>query len=366
MIWYDIETKINKLKTDFENLKILFGIEKIKEEIHQLNKEMMEPTFWNNQQMAKIVSKKIQDLKNKLQKFQELENYFEDLEIAIGLYEEDLDMIYQINNILINIERKILSLRMKALFTGEYDNANAFLTIHPGAGGTESQDWASMLLRMYIKWADKNNLKVEIIDFQEDDESGIRNATIKISGEYAYGKLKYEKGIHRLVRVSPFDSNNRRHTSFVSVCVIPELDENVEVEINPDDLKIDTYRASGAGGQHVNKTDSAVRITHIPTGMVVEVQNERSQHQNKANALKILKSKLCELEQQKNAEKMEEIRGEVKDNAWGNQIRSYILYPYTMVKDHRTGYETSNVQSVLDGNIDEFIEQELLFFAKNK
>lgn len=366
MIEYEIKVKIDELKESFENLKELFDVEKVEKEIHKLDKEMMDPTLWDDPQRAQNISKRAQDLKNELLEFNKLESDFEDLEIAVELSDEDQAMTNQVDEILKDIEKKISVFNMKALLSGEYDNANAFLTIHPGAGGTESQDWTSMLLRMYTRWADKNNFKIETIDFQEGDEAGIKNVTIKISGEYVYGKLRYESGVHRLVRISPFDSNARRHTSFASVSVMPELDEDVEIEINMEELKIDTYRSGGAGGQHVNKTDSAVRITHLPTGIVVAVQNERSQHQNKANALKILKSKLYELEQQKNIEERMKIRGEVKDISWGNQIRSYVLYPYTMVKDHRTGYETSNAQAVLDGEIDGFIEEELLFFAKYK
>ncbi|RAO99269.1 peptide chain release factor 2 [Petrotoga sp. 9PW.55.5.1] len=366
MIEYEIKVKISELRESFENLKELFDVQKVKKEIHKLDKEMMDPTLWDDPQRAQKISKRAQDLKNELLEFNKLESDFEDLEIAVELSDEDQGMTNQVDEILKDIEKKISVFNMKALLSGEYDDANAFLTIHPGAGGTESQDWTSMLFRMYTRWADKNNFKIETIDFQEGDEAGIKNVTIKISGEYVYGKLRYESGVHRLVRISPFDSNARRHTSFASVSVMPELDEDVEIEINMEELKIDTYRSGGAGGQHVNKTDSAVRITHLPTGIVVAVQNERSQHQNKANALKILKSKLYELEQQKNIEERMKIRGEVKDISWGNQIRSYVLYPYTMVKDHRTGYETSNAQAVLDGEIDGFIEEELLFFAKYK
>jgi len=366
MIEYEIKVKISELRESFENLKELFDVQKVKKEIHKLDKEMMDPTLWDDPQRAQKISKRAQDLKNELLEFNKLESDFEDLEIAVELSDEDQGMTNQVDEILKDIEKKISVFNMKALLSGEYDDANAFLTIHPGAGGTESQDWTSMLFRMYTRWADKNNFKIETIDFQEGDEAGIKNVTIKISGEYVFGKLRYESGVHRLVRISPFDSNARRHTSFASVSVMPELDEDVEIEINMEELKIDTYRSGGAGGQHVNKTDSAVRITHLPTGIVVAVQNERSQHQNKANALKILKSKLYELEQQKNIEERMKIRGEVKDISWGNQIRSYVLYPYTMVKDHRTGYETSNAQAVLDGEIDGFIEEELLFFAKYK
>jgi len=366
MIEYETKVKIDELKENFEDLKGIFDIEKAEEKVKELNKKMMDPDFWNDQNRAKKISQMAQNLKDEIDEFKKLENDFEELEIAVELSEDDPSMNVQVETILKVIEKKIGSFRLRMLLSEEYDDANAFISLHPGAGGTESQDWASMLLRMYTRWADKNNYNIETIDFQEGDEAGIKSATIKISGPYVYGKLKYESGVHRLVRISPFDANGRRHTSFASISVMPEFDENVEIEINPDDLKIDTYRSGGAGGQHVNKTDSAVRITHLPTGIVVAVQNERSQHQNKATALKILKAKLYELEHQKKLEEKLKLRGEVKDISWGNQIRSYVLYPYTLVKDLRTEYETSNAQAVLDGEIDEFIEEELLFFAKYK
>lgn len=325
---------------------------------------MSEPEFWSDPENAQKVSKKAQNLKDEIEDFKKLENIFEDLDVAIELSEEDTTILEQVDEILKKIQKKVNEFQLKMLLSGKYDYANAFLTIHPGAGGTESQDWASMLLRMYIRWAEKNGYEVEILDCQEGEEAGIKSATIKIKGLYAYGKLKYEKGVHRLVRISPFDANGRRHTSFASVSVVPEIEDDIEIEIRPEDLRIDTYRAGGAGGQHVNKTDSAVRITHLPTGIVVAVQSERSQHQNKANALKILKARLYELEQQKKLEEKMKLMGEVKDISWGNQIRSYVLYPYTLVKDHRTNYEMSNAEAVLDGNIDDFIEAELLYFAK--
>lgn len=366
MVICEIKTKIEDLKESFENLRNLLNIKEIEKEIYKLDKEMMDPSLWDNPQKAQSIFKKAKNLKHKLNSINNIEHDFEDLEVAIELSNEDQSMFDQVDNILKEVEEKISALNMTTLLSGEYDYADAYLMIHSGAGGTESQDWVSILLRMYTKWADKNKFQIEVIDSQDGNEAGIKNATIKISGEYAYGKLRYESGIHRLVRISPFDSNNRRHTSFASVSITPEIDDNVEIEISPEELKIDTYRSGGAGGQHVNKTDSAVRITHLPTGIVVSVQNERSQHQNKTNALEILKSRLYELEQQKKTEEMIKIRGELKDNSWGNQIRSYILYPYTMVKDHRTEYETSNVQAVLDGEIDNFIKEELLFFAKYK
>lgn len=364
MIEYEVKVKIDELKEKFEDLKKVFNSEEKEKEVNELEKIMSEPEFWSDPENAQKVSKKAQNLKDEIEDFKKLENIFEDLDVAIELSEEDTTILEQVDEILKTIQKKVNEFQLKMLLSGKYDYANAFLTIHPGAGGTESQDWASMLLRMYIRWAEKNGYEVEILDYQEGEEAGIKSVTIKIKGLYAYGKLKYEKGVHRLVRISPFDANGRRHTSFASVSVVPEIEDDIEIEIRPEDLRIDTYRAGGAGGQHVNKTDSAVRITHLPTGIVVAVQSERSQHQNKANALKILKARLYELEQQKKLEEKMKLMGEVKDISWGNQIRSYVLYPYTLVKDHRTNYEMSNAEAVLDGNIDDFIEAELLYFAK--
>ncbi len=247
-------------------------------------------------------------------------------------------------------------MRIETLMKGEYDSNNAIITLHAGAGGTEAMDWVQMLFRMYTRWADKNGFETRVLDLLEGEEAGIKSVTLSITGEYAYGYLKSEKGVHRLVRISPFDSSGRRHTSFASMEVMPELDDSVEIEINPDDLKMDVYRASGAGGQHVNKTSSAVRITHIPTGIIVACQNERSQFQNREMAMKMLKAKLLELKEQEQAEKINQIKGEQKEIAWGNQIRSYVFCPYTLVKDHRTNYEEGNVQKVMDGEIDQFIQ----------
>lgn len=248
------------------------------------------------------------------------------------------------------------SLEVRIMLSGEYDRGNAIVTVHPGAGGTESQDWAQMLLRMYLRFAEKQGYKTSIVDYQAGEEAGIKSVTFTVSGDYAYGYLRTEGGVHRLVRISPFDASKRRHTSFASVMVIPELDDNVEIDINEDDLKVDTYRASGAGGQHVNKTDSAVRITHLPTGVVVQCQNDRSQHKNRAGAMKVLRARLFELERRKQREKIDSLSGDKKEIAWGSQIRSYVLHPYRMAKDLRTRMETGNVDAVLDGEIMPFIE----------
>jgi len=271
-----------------------------------------------------------------------------------------LSLLSEIQGELNRIEKELGGFELQSMLSGEHDRANAILSIHPGAGGTESQDWAEILLRMYLRWAERRGYKTEITDYQPGEGAGIKDATITVSGEYAYGYLRSESGVHRLVRISPFDANKRRHTSFASVHAIPEIEDDIQIEIDETELRIDTYRSSGAGGQHVNKTDSAVRITHIPTGIVVQCQNERSQHKNKATATKILRSKLYKLEEEKQKEKLEEIQGEKKDIGWGNQIRSYVLHPYRMVKDLRTRVETGNADAVLDGEIDNFIEAFLL------
>lgn len=305
-------------------------------------------------------------LENFLQKWDDFEVGVRDLEAYVELHEEDKDnepFRKEVEDIFQAIEGKIESFEVMKMLSGEQDGNNAIVTIHPGAGGTESQDWASMLFRMYVRWAERNGFAVEVLDLQDGDEAGIKSATFIAEGENAYGYLKAESGVHRLVRISPFDANKRRHTSFASVFVSPEIDEEIVVETRDEDLRIDTYRASGAGGQHVNKTDSAVRITHNPSGIVVQCQNERSQHKNKAMALKILKSKLYELELRQRQEKLAELHKGKKDIAWGSQIRSYVLQPYRMVKDHRTDIQEGNVDAVLDGDIDSFIKAYLLSTA---
>jgi len=281
----------------------------------------------------------------------------EEASLLLEMAEEegDSDLLTEVHEEVSSIRPRVEEMEFRRMFSGPNDSANAIVTVHPGAGGTESQDWAEMLLRMYLRWSEKRGYKTEIVDYQEGDEAGIKSVTLTVSGEYAYGYLKAEAGIHRLVRISPYDSNKRRHTSFAALFVLPELDDDVNIDINEAELRVDTYRASGAGGQHVNKTDSAIRITHIPTGTVVQCQNERSQHKNRATAMKILRSKLYELKRRENEEKLEEFHADKKDIAWGSQIRSYVLHPYRMVKDHRTDVETGNVDAVLDGDIDSFI-----------
>jgi peptide chain release factor 2 len=286
----------------------------------------------------------------------------EDIKVLIALSDEEESEVFleEIEGKVRELESDMTDLELKSTFTSDMDASNAIVGIHPGAGGTESQDWAQILMRMYMRWAERRGFKVEVVDILAGEEAGIKSATLTVSGDYAYGYLKAEAGVHRLVRISPFDANRRRHTSFAAVLVYPEVSEDIEVEIRDEDIKVETFRASGAGGQHVNKTSSAVRLTHIPTGIVVSCQNERSQHKNKAMAMKILRARLFTLKKKEQDKKMEELIGEKKDIAWGSQIRSYILQPYQMVKDHRTGIETGNVEAVLDGEIDHFIKGYLL------
>lgn len=288
----------------------------------------------------------------------------EEIEVLLELAEEGEKVADELNRSLKSFEAELQEAELRTLFFDEDDPRNAILTIHPGAGGTESQDWAQMLFRMYLRFAERKGFKTEVIDFQPGEEAGLKSATIRVEGDYAFGLLSQESGVHRLVRISPFDANKRRHTSFAAVFVYPEIDEDIEIEINPDDLKIDTYRASGKGGQHVNRTDSAVRITHLPTGIVVQCQNERSQHQNKARAMKLLKARLYEIERKKKLEKIDKLEDMKSDIAWGNQIRSYVLHPYKMIKDLRTRLETGDTDRILDGDLDEFIKAALLMRKK--
>ena len=322
---------------------------------------MEEPDFWNDPECSTKIVKEAKNLKDTVEGFQKLEEEFEEigLMIEMGNEENDPSLIPEIDEMLKDFQEKLESLRIGTLLSGEYDNSNAILRLNAGAGGTESCDWCGMLYRMYCRWADSKGFSTEVLDYLDGDEAGIKSVTVQINGENAYGYLKSERGVHRLVRISPFNAAGKRQTSFVSCDVMPDIEEDLDVDINPDDLRIDTYRSSGAGGQHINKTSSAIRITHIPTGIVVQCQNERSQFQNKDKAMQMLKAKLYMLKQQENAEKLSDIRGDVKEIGWGNQIRSYVLQPYTMVKDHRTGAESGNAQAVLDGNIDLFISEYL-------
>jgi peptide chain release factor 2 len=324
----------------------------------ELEEQMASPTFWNDQETAQKVIDEMKELKDKIEKMAVLEEKQEELQLMFELLneEEDPSLKSDLEKGLSDLKNEMDMFELMLMLNGPYDRNNAILELHPGAGGTESQDWAQMLLRMYTRWAERNGFKVEVLDYLPGEEAGIKSVTLLIKGTNAYGYLKAEKGVHRLVRISPFDASGRRHTSFVSANVLPELDNDVEVEIRPDEIKIDTYRSSGAGGQHVNTTDSAVRITHLPTGIVVTCQSERSQIQNRERAMKILKARLYEHRLQEQQKELNALKGEQTEIGWGNQIRSYVFHPYSLVKDHRTQTEVGNVQAVMDGEIDVFIE----------
>ncbi len=339
----------------------LFDIPKLEKELSGLEEETLNENFWNDTKNSTKVLSRIKQLKSKCTEFHNVESEITNLQELTELVtiEPDEELIKEILKNTKKVENNLEKLELTTLLSGKYDSNNAIVTIHPGAGGTESQDWAEMLYRMYTRWATKNNYEVKELDYLDGEEAGLKSVTFEVIGENAYGYLKCEKGVHRLVRISPFDSGGRRHTSFASVEVLPEITEDIDVEINPEDLRIDTYRASGAGGQHINKTSSAVRITHIPTNIVVACQSERSQIQNRETAMRMLKSKLLDLKEKEQKEKIEDLKGEQKDIAWGSQIRSYVFCPYTMVKDHRTNYEVGNVTAVMDGEIDGFIESYL-------
>ena len=327
-------------------------------ELHELEAKMGQPGFWSDARAAAGLSRRKVKLERELQQWRDIEAKLGDITALLELAQEsgDASLEAELSSELDHFEPLLAALRVEHLLSGELDQNNAIVAIHPGAGGTESQDWAQMLLRMYVRWAEGKGFKVETLDFQAGDEAGVKSATISVSGPYAYGYLKAEAGVHRLVRISPFDANKRRHTSFASVFVYPELNEDLELAIEDKDLKIDTFRSGGAGGQNVNKVETAIRITHLPSGIVVQCQNERSQLQNRNGAMKILKARLYELEQKKKEAEFNAIVGEKKDIAWGSQIRSYVFQPYQMVKDHRTGYEVGQVAAVMDGDVDGFIE----------
>jgi len=322
---------------------------------------MSQPDFWDDSDAAQKISKQENAIKDKLASYDKIAEEQEELEILLELAEEEEDeaTFAEIETRIEELEEQLEELELRILLDGDYDQNNALLAINPGAGGVDSQDWAEMLLRMYTRWAENNGFEVSTLEFMPGEEAGIKSVTLQIEGAYAYGYLQSEKGVHRLVRISPFDSSNRRHTSFASVDIMPELDNDIDVDIEENDLKIETYRASGAGGQHVNTTDSAVRISHLPTGIVAQCQNGRSQHKNKQGAMKILKSKLFKYLEEKKAEKLEEIRGEHKEIAWGNQIRSYVFHPYQMIKDHRTNLEINKVDRVMDGKLEPLINNYL-------
>jgi peptide chain release factor 2 len=348
------------------NSGAIFDLDRKIGELKELEKETQDGDFWQDQNKAKAVMQQKDRLERTISSYDKLAEQFRNSKelYELALLEEDQETIAEVVKDIQAIEKKYDALELQTLLHDKDDERNAILTIHPGAGGTESQDWAEMLMRMYLRWTEQQNMKSLVLDFQEGDGAGIKNATINISGENVFGYLKAEAGVHRLVRISPFDSNARRHTSFASVFVVPEIDSDIEIEINPSELRIDTYRASGAGGQHVNTTDSAVRITHLPTGIVTQCQNERSQHQNKETAMKILRARLYHKKIEEEKAALDAKSGEKKEIGWGSQIRSYVFHPYNMVKDHRTGVETSNVNAVMDGNLDAFIHAYLVHQTK--
>ncbi|WP_164216651.1 peptide chain release factor 2 [Virgibacillus sp. YIM 98842] len=354
----EIKSELEKMTNRINEFRGSLDLDKKKERIKELELEMADPSFWNDQDTAQAVISEANGLKGYVNSFQDLEERIENVEVSYELVKEenDQELFDDLQSEITELKKGINDFELQMLLSEPYDANNAILELHPGAGGTESQDWASMLLRMYQRWAEDKDFKVETLDYLPGDEAGVKSVTLLIKGHNAYGNLKAEKGIHRLVRISPFDSSGRRHTSFVSCDVTPEMTDDVDIEIKSEDIKIDTYRASGAGGQHVNTTDSAVRITHLPTNVIVTCQNERSQIKNRDAAMKMLKSKLYQLEIEKQQEELAEIRGEQKEIGWGSQIRSYVFHPYSMVKDHRTNKEIGNTQAVMDGEIDPFID----------
>ncbi|MFS0775309.1 peptide chain release factor 2 [Neobacillus sp. 3P2-tot-E-2] len=354
----EIRNELEKTAKKLADFRGSLDLENKEARIAELDDQMLHPDFWNDQQGAQTVISEANALKDQVNEFTQMYETFENLEVSYELVKEESDAELQaeLEEELTNLTSRLNDFELQLLLSEEYDKHNAILELHPGAGGTESQDWGSMLLRMYTRWAEKKGFKVETLDYLPGDEAGIKSVTLAIRGHNAYGYLKAEKGVHRLVRISPFDASGRRHTSFVSCEVMPEFTDEIEIEIRTEDLKIDTYRASGAGGQHINTTDSAVRITHMPTGVVVTCQNERSQIKNREAAMKMLKAKLYQREIEQQEKELLEIRGEQKEIGWGSQIRSYVFHPYSMVKDHRTSTESGNVQGVMDGDLDPFID----------
>lgn len=359
----EYKVKISNLKKDIDELGNALGIKNLRTRLDEIEKQSAESGFWDDMERSQKILVEQKQIKDKIEKYERLISSADDaltmVEMAIEEKEDSFDdeIVESVNS----IESEINKQRLDTLLDGEYDKNNAILTFHAGAGGTEAQDWAMMLFRMYSRFGEKNNFKVKVMDYLDGEEAGIKSAVLLIEGLNAYGYLKSESGVHRLVRVSPFDSSGRRHTSFASVEVMPEISDDINIEIREEDIKVEAHRASGAGGQHVNKTDSAIRITHIPTGIVVGCQNERSQKQNKEMALKMLKSKLLEIKEREHLEKIDDIKGEQKEIAWGSQIRSYVFMPYTLVNDHRTGCKVGNVNAVLDGDLDEFINEYLKY-----
>ena len=360
--------RISGYDAQIENIKQSLDLDSKKKRIEELEADMEAPGFWDDPDKSNKAMKELKTLKDSFEGYNSLKSGLEDINTLIEMADEmqDDSLISEIEDEITVFEEKMDSIRTETLLSGEYDKCNAILTLHAGAGGTESCDWCQMLFRMYTRWAESHGYTTETLDYLEGEEAGIKSVTIEIRGENAYGHLKSEHGVHRLVRISPFNAAGKRQTSFVSCDVMPDINQDIDIEINDDDLRIDTYRSSGAGGQHINKTSSAIRITHLPTGIVVQCQNERSQHQNKDKAMQMLKAKLYLLKEAENAENLSGIRGDVKDINFGSQIRSYVLQPYTMVKDNRTNKEVANAGSVLDGNIDPFINAYLTWISTGK
>lgn len=361
-----LKLRLTASEQDVRELREAIAYDARCREIEELEAKASDPAFWDNMEESQKILKKTGKLKNTVGLYEDIKNSYDDLLVLIEMGDEegDLSLVEEITASIDKMEREIASLRLETLLTGEYDENNAILTFHAGAGGTEAMDWVQMLVRMYIRWGERHDFKVKMLDFLDGDEAGLKSATLLVEGTNAYGYLRSESGVHRLVRVSPFDASGRRHTSFASLEVMPEISDDIKVEIRDEDIKMDVYRSSGAGGQHINKTSSAVRLTHLPTGIVVACQNERSQVQNREQAMKMLKSKLLEIKEREHLEKIEDIKGVQKEIAWGSQIRSYVFMPYTLVKDHRTGFEMGNVNAVMDGELDGFINAYLKAASK--
>ena len=362
MLEYDeLKLELTAMHDAVLELKDALNIKGAAEKVEELEKLTLADGFWDDMENSQKILQQSKAYKSKIESYDKLSEAYEDTLVLIDMANdaEDMDYLPEIKDAVKNIRETVDTMTLETLLSGPYDKNNAILTLHAGAGGTEAQDWAEMLLRMFTRWAERRSFSVETLDYLPGDEAGVKSVTILISGLNAYGYLRSEKGVHRLVRISPFDASGRRHTSFASAEIMPEIDDDIEIDINPDDLKVDTFRASGAGGQHINKTDSAIRITHIPTGVVVACQTERSQHKNRDTAMKMLKSKLVEIKEREHKEKIEDLKGVQKDIAWGSQIRSYVFHPYNLVKDHRTGFEMGNIGAVMDGDIDGFINEYL-------
>lgn len=363
----DLKQELSAQKPKIAYLKEAIGYSSLVQRKQEMEKKTAKPDFWENMEQSKKILKEQKIISEKMSAYEDLVHFFEDTETMIAIIieennqskDEQEEILSELQENIREIETKIEEEKLSTLLSGEFDSNNAILSFHAGAGGTEAQDWVQMLYRMYTRWAERHKFKVKVLDYLAGEEAGIKSISFLIGGTNAYGFLKSENGVHRLVRISPFDSSGRRHTSFASLEVMPEIDDDSEIEINPADLKVDTYRSGGAGGQHVNKTESAIRITHIPTGLVVACQNERSQHQNREVAMKMLKSKLAKIKEREHLERIEDIKGEHKEIAWGSQIRSYVFMPYTLVKDHRTNCESGNINAVMDGDIDQFINEYL-------